>query len=148
MQVVFVKDVAKLARKGDLKNVKDGYFMNYLLPRGLAVVATASRLREVEEMKKHMLLEKERIAEQAQEIKKKLDGITLSISRKARGEKLYGSVGEKDIIALLEKETKVRLGPENISLKEHIKVVGSHEISIKLSEGVDARIILEIKAEK
>lgn len=148
MQVVFIKDVAKLARKGDLKNVKDGYYLNFLAPKGYAVVATAAKLKEVEVLKKHMLLEKGRVAEQADEIKKKLDGMKFTTTVKAKGSKLYGSLSEKDVIALIEQGSKIRLNPENLLLKEHIKVVGNYEMKLKLTEGVEARIVLEVKAEK
>ncbi len=148
MQVVFIQDIKKIARKGDVKNVKDGYFQNYLQPRKLAVLATVSKIKEADQMKKQTMVEKGKIREQAQEIQKKLDGHKIVIKGKAKGDKLYGSIGEKEIADILEKDFKLRLGKEHIKLSEHIKVVGTYEILIRLSEDVEAKVMLEVKGEK
>lgn len=148
MQVVFIQDVKSVARKGDVKNVKDGYFQNFLQPRNLAVLATGSKMKEVEQMRKQMVLEKEKIAEQAQDLLKKMDGHKIVIKGKAKGDKLYGSISEKEVADLLEKDFKVRLGKEHIKLSEHIKVLGSYEVPVKLAEGVEAKVMLEVKGEK
>lgn len=148
MQVVFIQDIKNIARKGDVKNVKDGYFQNYLMPRKLAVLATEAKMKEAQQMKKQMVVEKEKIKEQAQELKKKLDGHKITIKGKSKGDKLYGSIGEKEIADLLEKDFKVRFTKEHFKLSEHIKVVGSYEIPVKLADGVEAKVMLEVKGEK
>lgn len=148
MQVVFLKDVAKVARKGDVKNVKTGYFSNYLFPNKVAVIATPSMLKHVEVLKKQMMLEKARVAEQAQEIKNKLEDKKFTLKQKAKGEKLYGSITEKDICDVILKETKISLSKENVVLSGHIKVVGSYEITLKLSDDISAKVLLEVKGEK
>jgi large subunit ribosomal protein L9 len=148
MQVVFLKDIKGIARKGDVKNVKDGYFQNFLQPRSLAAVATPPMIKQAEEMRKKQVLDKEKIKEQASEIKKRMDGYKIIIKSKAKGDKLYGSIGEKDICDVIEKELKIRLEKENIGLSEHIKVSGAYEIPVRLAEGVQAMISLEVKGEK
>jgi large subunit ribosomal protein L9 len=148
MQVVFLKDVAKVARKGDVKNVKTGYFSNYLFPNKVAVMASPAMLKHVEVLKKQMMLEKARVAEQAQEIKNKLEDKKFTLKQKAKGEKLYGSITEKDICDVILKETKISLSKENVVLSGHIKVVGSYEITLKLSDEISAKVLLEVKGEK
>lgn len=148
MQVVFTQDVKNVARRGEVKNVKDGYFQNFLLPQRLAVIATVSKIREAEQIKKTQLVQKERIKEEAGEIQKKLEGLKITIKGKARGDKLYGSITEKELIDAIEAKSKIRLGRENLILSEHIKVVGSYEIPVKLTDGVEAKVMLEIKGEK
>lgn len=148
MQVVFTQDVKNVARRGEVKNVKDGYFQNFLLPQRLAVLATAAKIREAEQMKKNQLIQKGRIKEEAGAIQKKLEGLKVTIKGKARGDKLYGSITEKELIDAIEQKSKVRLGRENVMLSEHIKVLGSYEIPVKLTEGVEAKVLLEIKGEK
>jgi large subunit ribosomal protein L9 len=148
MQVVFTQDVKSVARKGDVKNVKDGYFQNYLLPKKLAALATPAMVRFSEEMKKKQVIEKEKLKEQAEELKGKLDGKKLSFKMKSKGDKLYGSIKEKDVAELIEKEFNLKLGKDSIKLSEHIKVAGSYEIPVKLSENVEAKILLEVKGEK
>ena len=148
MQVVFTKDLKSVARKGEVKAVKDGYFRNFLLPRGLAVLATKSSVQEAEEHMKQVVIEKERIAEDAKEIKTKLKGLKLSLTSKAKGETLYGSISEKEIINAIEDQIKVRLEKKHVDIKEAIKTVGSHEVNIKLADGVEAKVTVEVAGEK
>lgn len=148
MQVVFTRDVKNVARRGEMKNVKDGYFQNFLLPQGLAVLATSARMRQTEQIKKNQLIQKERIKEDASELQKKLGGLKITIKGKARGDKLYGSITEKELIEAIEAKSKVRLGPANVMLSEHIKVLGSYEVPVRLADGVEAKVMLEVKGEK
>jgi large subunit ribosomal protein L9 len=147
MQVVFLGDIKGIARKGDVKNVKDGYFQNYLLPRKLAAQATSAMIKQAEEMRKKMVVENERVKEKASEIAKMLEGKKVTLKSKAKGDKLYGSIGEKEIADVVEKELKVKVRKEDIVLSEHIKVAGTYEIPVKLSEGVEAKILLVVKGE-
>jgi len=148
MQVVFTNDVKGVARSGDVKNVKDGYFQNYLLPKKLASVATPAMIKLAAEMKKKQVIEKDKLKEQAEELKAKIDGKKVTLKRKAKGDKLYGSISEKDLAEILEKEFKIKLGKDNIKLSEHIKVAGTYEVPVKLSETVEAKILLDVKGEK
>jgi len=148
MQVVFTQDVKSVAKRGDVKNVADGYFQNFLLPRKLAAIATVAMIKQAEEMRKKGLIEREKVKEQAQEIKNRIDGFKMILKRKANGDKLYGSINEKELAEILGAEFKVKLGKEHISLSEHIKVAGTYEIPVRLSEGVEAKILLEVKGEK
>lgn len=148
MQVVFTKDVKNVARRGEVKNVADGYFHNFLLPHGFAAIATPAKMREAEQIKKNQVVQKERIKEEAGELQKKLGGLRVTIKGKARGDKLYGSIGEKELIDAIEEKSKIRLGRENVMLSEHIKVLGSYEIPVKLAEGVETKVMLEVKGEK
>lgn len=148
MQVVFTQDITKTAKKGELKNVKKGYFRNYLLPRKLAVAATESKIKETELMRKNMILQQEKIKTQAEELKKKLEGLELTIKGKSSGDKLYGSIGEKEILDAIAKKTQIHLAKENIQLSEHIKVLGKYEIPVHLTETIRVKILVEIKSEK
>ncbi len=147
MQVILKQNVPALGRKGEVKNVKEGYFHNFLQPRNLAEVATDGKVAQAKDMMKKQLIEKDRVKEQAQEIKEKLNGLELVLVAKANGEKLYGSILEKDIAELIQKKINVRLGKDHIMLKEHIKLIGKHMIPIKLADGVETKVSLEIKAE-
>lgn len=148
MQVVFTQDVKNVAHRGEVKNVKDGYFQNFLQPNRLAVLATAAKIREAEQLKKNELVQREKIKEEAGTIQKKLEGLKVTIKGKARGDKLYGSITEKELIDAIEQKSQVRLARENIMLSEHIKVLGSYEVPVKLVEGVEATVTLEVKSEK
>ena len=103
MQVLLTQNVAGIGRKGEVKNVKEGYFKNFLFPKKLAVVATAGKVEEAAKMRENEVVRKDRLIEEAKEIAKKIDGMTVTIKSKAKGDKLYGSIAEKDIIDALPK---------------------------------------------
>lgn len=148
MQVILKQNVPSLGKKGDLKNVKDGYYLNYLLPRNLAEIATGAKVKQAEEMRKREVVQHERIREQAGEIKEKLKGMKIVIKAKAKGDKLYGSITEKEILTALEEKLNVRLEKQHLLLSEHIKVAGMYEVPVRLAEGVEGKFTLEVKAEK
>lgn len=148
MQVLFIQDVRNVAHKGDIKEVKEGYFQNFLVPRKLAVLANESMKKQSEKMKQTAVVRKGRLADQAQNVKKKLDGLTLKLSEKANGDKLYGSIAEKDLIEAIMKEAKVELDKSHVKMDEHIKTVGSHKVKIQISDGVEAMITVDIKGAK
>ncbi len=147
MQVVFTGDIKGIARKGDVKNVKDGYFQNYLLPRKLAAPATPAMIKQAEELRKRQVVENEKSKEKAAEIAKMLEGKKITLKSKAKGDKLYGSIGEKEIADAIEKELKVKVKKEDIVLSEHIKVAGDYEVPVRIAEGVEAKILLNVKGE-
>ncbi len=148
MQVILKQNVPSLGKKGDLKNVKDGYYLNYLLPRNLAEIATGAKVKQAEEMRKREVVQHERVIEQAGEIKSKLKGLKIVIKAKAKGDKLYGSITEKEILSALEERLNVRLEKQHLLLSEHIKVAGIYEVPVRLAEGVEGKFTLEVKAEK
>ncbi len=148
MQVILKQNVPSLGKKGEVKNVKDGYFQNFLQPKGLAEVATSAKVQEAQEILKKQTVQKERITEQAHEIQKKLKGLKIIIKAKAKGDKLYGSITEKEIIDALEQKINVRLEKQHLALSENIKVVGTYEVPVNLTEGVSAKVTVEIKGEK
>lgn len=147
MQVILKQNVPSVGRKGEVKNVSDGYFQNFLLPRNLAEMATPAKIKMAEEHLKKQLIEKDRIKEQAQQIKEKFNGLKVTLKGKAKGDKLYGSITEKEILDAVQEKINVRLNKENLLLSEHIKLVGNYELKVRLSEQVEAKFTLEIKAE-
>lgn len=148
MQVILKQNVPSLGRKGEVKNVSDGYYQNFLLPRNLAEAATPGKIKTAEENLKKQLIEKDRIREQAQQIKEKFNGLKITLTGKAKGDKLYGSITEKEILDAVQEKINVRLNKENLHLAEHIKLVGNHELKVRLSDQIEAKFMLEIKAEK
>ncbi len=148
MQVILKQNVPALGKKGEVKNVKEGYFQNFLQPKGLAEVATTAKVQEAQEILKKLTVQKERITEQANEIQKKLKGLKITIKAKAKGDKLYGSITEKEIIDALEQKINVRLEKHHLALSENIKVVGTYEIPVHLTDSVSAKVTLEVKGEK
>ncbi len=148
MEVLFLQNVSGVARKGEIKNVKEGYFKNFLAPKKVAVLASGAVKKQAEKMRQSEVIQKERLVEEAKDVVKKIDGQVIVINAKANGEKLYGSITEKEVADALEESTKVRLGKSNILLPDNIKTVGVHEIPVKIVDGAEATIKLEVKGDE
>lgn len=146
VKVVLRDDVENLGRSGELVTVKPGYARNYLLPRGLAAVATHGNVAQIEHEKRSAIKRGAKLRASAEDVAKRLEVVTLTIKAQA-GEngKLFGSIGSKDVAAALEKAGH-GIDKRKIMLTEPLKEVGSHEVSIKLGYEVNATIKVEIKA--
>jgi len=146
MEVILTRNVDKLGKRGDVKNVKDGYYRNFLSPKGLAFVATPARLKWAEGLQAESIKAKEEVAKKAEEYKKTLEKITLIFEAKTTDkDTLYGSIGEKELIAELEKQAKISLDKKQLELKEAIKTVGEHVVKVKLSDDVNVNLKVEVK---
>lgn len=148
MQVLFTQAVPGIARKGDVKNVKNGYFRNFLMPRKLAVLATGDVMKHAEKMRQSELIQKERLLEDAKGVCAKINGLKIVIKMKSKGDKLYGSIAEKDLVEEVEKASKIRLEKKHFTLSEPIKMTGSFEVPVKIEEGAEAMLKVEIKGEE
>jgi large subunit ribosomal protein L9 len=147
MQVVLKKRVPKLGNENDVVNVKLGYARNFLLPQKLAVIATSHEIKIAEELKAKMMEKVEAMLENAKEISEKLKGITLTFKKKARGEKLYGSIKEKDIVDGLAEQEKIEIKKEMVKLDEQLKALGEHKVKLQLTEDIDVDVKVVIEAE-
>ena len=137
MQVILVKDVSKLGKAGEVKNVADGYARNYLLPRGLAVIATEGVLKEFELRAEEQKRQSERQRTAAQSRAEQLQGIELVFkARVGESDRLYGSITSADIA----REKGARLGEEvdrrKVILPEPIKELGKHRVQVRLHPDV------------
>ncbi len=147
MKVIFIENVKGVGKKGEVKNVADGYFLNFLSPRKMAKMATPDAVKQAELKKQKEVIESERLKEEAGLVKKKLDGLEIVINGKAKGNNLYASIGAEDLIRELVNKVKIRLDKSNFASKIHLKEIGSHDVEIKLAEGLKAHIKLIIKAD-
>lgn len=140
MQLILKEDLDNLGKSGEVVNVKPGYGRNYLLPRGLAVLATAGDIKRVEHEKRVIAARTAKLAKETQAEADRLSQVTVSIARAVGEEdKLFGSVTSRDIAeALVEKG--VTVDAKKIDLTEPIKALGMTEVPIKLGRGVSAKI--------
>ena len=147
MELILKEDVAKLGRRGDVVEVKAGYGRNYLLPKKLAMPATAGNLKAVTQMKAAAIRREATAKAEAQQLAQMLSGVKLSVTRKA-GETgtLFGSVTSMDIAELLEK-AGYQIDRRKIELDEHIKQLGEFQIPIRLQHEVTATVSLHVVAE-
>jgi large subunit ribosomal protein L9 len=133
MKVLLLKDVYKLGRAGDIKKVADGYGRNYLLPQGLAVLATAGALKQVEKIRSQAEV---RRTEQNSELKglaAQINGVTLVFSAKA-GEtgKLYGSITTQDVATAIQEKVRFEVKKQQIDMQP-IRNLGEFTAHVRLT---------------
>jgi large subunit ribosomal protein L9 len=140
MDVILREDVEKLGRAGEVVSVRDGYARNYLLPRGLAYLATDGNRRRLEGEAKQQA---RRVASEvagAQDLAARLEGVSLSFTMKAgEGDKLFGSVTSGDIAERLQAEGFV-LDKKAVELVEPIKALGVYKVPVRLHAAVKPEI--------
>ncbi len=140
MQLILKEDLDNLGKSGEVVSVKEGYGRNYLLPRGLAVPATADDVARVAHEKRVIAARAAKLSKELQSEADRLGQLTVSIARAVGDEdKLFGSVTSRDIAEALA-EQKVTIDTKKIHLDEPIKSLGMTEVQIKLGQGVTAKI--------
>ena len=148
MKIILLKDVEKLGQKGEVKEVASGYARNFLLPKGLAIIASKGALNIVEQKIKAEEKKSKLLKENAEKIKKELGkkAFNLKITGGPVG-KIYGSVTHKEIADLINNETDFAIDKKQI-LVEPIKKVGEHKVKIRLHEDIIAIITLKLETKK
>ncbi len=147
MKVILREDVYNLGKSGELVSVKEGYARNYLLPRNLALLASAANVHQLEHEKKVIELRQAKLKGTAQEQAKKLDGVKVTIKRKVgEQDKLFGSVTALDIAEALAAAGH-KLERRLIHLVEPIKAIGAFPIEIRLHREVTATITVNVEGE-
>lgn len=151
MKLILTAEVDHLGSVGDTVEVKDGYGRNYLLPRGLAIMATRGAQKQADDIRRARESKKVRDIEHANEIKAAIDALgTVSLPVKTAGDtgKLFGSVTAGDIVAAIKKAGGPNLDKRIVRLpKGHIKAVGSHSVIVQLHPEVDVELTLDVVAE-
>lgn len=149
MQVILKQDVPKLGQKGQLINVKKGYFMNFLMPNGFAQAATKNVVEKARELTAKIEAEKAELAKNAEQIKDKLAQSELHIEETLTDKgTLYAKVTATEIAAALKDQLQVQVEDKQIDLKKPIKEVGKFDVNVKLSPEVTAtvKVVIEGKA--
>jgi len=149
MEVVLLNDVKDLGQKYDIIDVKSGYGRNYLMPKGLATLATRALKKEIELKKAEDAKKKEAQSAEAKQIAQKLKNITLTLLRKVTSSgKLYGALTEKVIVAELKSAHGLDIAEDTIKVSEPIKSVGDYKIEVDLAEDTKGHFKLVVKEEK
>ena len=151
MKLILTAEVDHLGSAGDTVEVKDGYGRNYLLPRGLAVVATRGAQRQVDEIRRAQESKTVRGLEHANELKtaiEQLGDVQLPVRAAADSGKLFGSVTGAHVVSAVRKAGGPNLDKRTVVLpKSHIRSVGKYEITIQLHPEVDAAVPIVVVAE-
>jgi large subunit ribosomal protein L9 len=146
MRVVLKQEVRGLGRPGDVKEVADGYAQNFLLPKGLAIEASAGELKRVAQERASAQLKQDRTHSDAEALAKKLDAVTLIFKLKAGDQgKTFGSVTTKEIADALKREHKINVDPRKIQA-EPLRALGVHKVEVRLLTDVRAHVAVAIEA--
>ncbi len=150
MKLILTADVEHLGAAGDTVEVKDGYGRNFLLPRGLAIVATKGAEKQAEDIRRARETKKVRDREHADELKTEiaaLGPVALPVKTSGNSGKLFGSVTAADVVAAIRKAGGPKLEKRIVRLpKLHIKKVGKHAVFVHLHPEVNVEISLEVTA--
>src|SRR4051812_7609530 len=138
-------DVAGVGKKGDIVDVADGHARNLLIPRGLAMRASAGAEKQAGAMRRSRDLKDSADREAAETIATRLVPQTITISARAGGEgKLFGSVTSIDIVDAVQKQTGIELDRRKVHIDDPIREVGSHRVTVKLHADVEFPVTLEV----
>jgi large subunit ribosomal protein L9 len=148
MKVILLKNVDKVGRVGETKEVAEGYARNFLIPKGLVRLATAGAVTKIEAEKRAAAEKAVNEQKKIKKLAKEISGVEIKIAAKVgEGGKLYGSVGAEEIVVEL-KRKGFEIDKNQIKMEKPIKDVGGHEIVIKLKEGLEAKVLVRVVEEK
>jgi len=147
MKVIFLKDVKGQGKKGEVKEVSEGYARNFLIPRGLVSPANESNLKQLEQLNKAESRRKEKEKEEALSLAEKLKEVTLNFKVKAgEGGRLFGSITSKQIADEMDKKG-YKIDKRKILLDDPIRSLGVTKVNIRLHPDVTATINVQVSEE-
>ena len=147
MKVILLEDVRGSGKSGDVVNVSDGYARNMLIPRGLAVEATAQNIKQLEKKKEAMAKKFAEDKAAALELKKKLEEVTVEVRTKAgKDGKVFGSVTSKDIADALNR-MGFDIDKKKIQLDSPIKATGMTDVNVKLFTEISGKVKVNVVSE-
>jgi large subunit ribosomal protein L9 len=147
MKVILLDDVAKVGRRGEVRDVSDGYARNFLIPKKLALTATPGNLKGLDHIKKQQDAKAGRIKSDADGLRERIEGLVYEVRRQASEEgKLFGSVTSQDIADFLA-ENAIKLERRRIHLDEPIKTLGESTVAIRIHPEISAQLRVNVARE-
>ena len=147
MKVILLDDVSKVGHRGEVRDVSDGYARNFLIPKKLALSATAGNLKNLEHIKRQQDAKADRVKADAESLRTKIEALIYEERRQASEEgKLFGSVTSQDIADFLGTRG-VHMDRRRITLDEPIKALGEHSVSMRLHPEVVAQLRVNVVRE-
>jgi large subunit ribosomal protein L9 len=148
VKVVLRADVDNVGKKGDVLDVADGFGRNYLVPKGLAMVAAKGAVAQAASMRRSRDVKDARDRESAEVVARELVPSVIRIPMKAGAEgRLFGSVTAADVVEAVHAQAGVELDRRRLHLAEPIKSLGTHEVPVKLHADVEFQITVEVVAQ-
>jgi large subunit ribosomal protein L9 len=144
MKVILLDDVAKVGRRGDVRDVSDGYARNFLIPKKLALTATAGNLKGLDHIKKQQEAKAGRIKGDAESVRDRIEALVYEERRQASEEgKLFGSVTAQDVVDFLERN-QIPVERRRVHLEEPIKTLGENTVGIRIHPEVTAQLRVNV----
>jgi large subunit ribosomal protein L9 len=148
MEVILREDISNLGTRGQVVKVAPGYARNFLIPKKLAVTATESNKKIVEQERQAHLRKEVKLQSEAQDLAKLMTGVSISISQKAgENDQLFGSVTSKDVADMLAAKG-FTIDRRKIQLDEPIKQLGEFKVPVKLHKDVTAEVTVVVTKEE
>jgi len=148
MEVILREDVEKLGSRGEVVKVAAGYARNFLLPKKLAVAATGSNKKIVEQERQAHLRKEAKVKGESEDLAKLLNGVSVTISQKAgENDQLFGSVTAADIAVALEKQG-YSIDRRKVILEEPIKTLGDFKVTVRLHKDVSVEVPVHVVKEE
>ena len=147
MKIILLQDVKNIGKKGDVKEVADGYALNFILPKKLGVQATTDTIQQAEGAKAKKIEEENKLTEQSKSLIEKLKSLQITLKAKEKEGKLFGSITTKDIAAEL-KNRNFDIPEKCIKLEEVIKKIGEYKVTVDLGQNITSHLVLKIEAQE
>jgi large subunit ribosomal protein L9 len=145
VRVILRQDVDTVGKRGDIVDVTDGYARNFLMPRGLALKATAGATAQAASMRRARDVKDARDRGAAEEIATRLVPAVITVKAKAGSEgRLFGSVTAADVAEAVQTQTGIELERRRLHLDEPIKSIGTHQVTVKLHADVEFPVTVEV----
>ena len=149
MEVLLLKDIEQLGEAGEIKRVANGYARNFLIPRGLAVIATPGAVKQVEMQLESEARREAKELDEAQALAQALEGLSVTFQARAgESDRLYGSITNANIADALSEQAEQEVDRRKIEMEEPLKELGTHAITIRLAPGAEAKVTVVIEREE
>lgn len=149
MKVVFFEDVQGTAQVGDVKEVKNGFARNFLLPRGLAGPTTKDNLQRAQSLAQKEVRRQEKLDGNARTVAERLAGYTVTLeARVGESGRLFGSITNRDIAEKLNAATQIEIDPHIVLLPEPIRELGAREVTIKFTRNVSVDVTVDVQPDE
>lgn len=144
MELLLIKDVPEVGKKGDVVKVRDGFGRNFLIPQNLAILATRENREFFAEQKTRSIARKAKEKEEAEKKARELTNLKVTLEVKAgEGDKLYGSIGAEDIRQALAQQGH-QFEKKQVRLREPLKTLGTHQVDLEIYPQVKTRLTVEL----
>lgn len=149
MRVILTQDVPTLGKVGDVKEVADGYGRNYLIPKGLAILASYGAVKNIDDLRRAQAKKMQRQINAAEDLANSLGQLNLVFKRRAGDDgRLYGSVTNADIAEAIQAQTGQEIDRRRIELEEPIRSLGEHKVDVRLMTNVTAHVSVAVQPEE